>query len=529
MMYSSRHSKRGRSGRRKKKSQLYTNFHCDPEPWQGSPPQTPPSSDDEQSAPVSVAGLHATRNASLRSGAAVAKAFAVAPTLSTKNRGRRINSVKRKISKYVKMQNANVLQNRQPARAQCTAPVPLPLFVKKKTKGRSKQTAPVPMPHHILKAKSKSKKKSTTKQISRTRTKAKRESEKLQMMSMREQIAQISLAKANQRSLVTANAPRNPNPMPMPTQTPTDICTAPLFDDATDVDFGLIPDAYFIGYGNEALLTTETSDRNLQNGSREMSSAMDMRIDEIQNMKDLDQIDELDEPQRNNQNNQKQQTKPTAQMSPQSNGSMSGAEIIANCCVSGQSGNNSASGFPQQSPESYNVLSDLTDFSISDGSHKNIEMELEREIEMELEPLDGPVISSVSQMDLIEMETVIDEGDENASIATDYIGDDKFNMLAQEIMFESIEYPMQQTQPLVGGEPCVPDKQQQQPPSFQMPPYQPYSQYTAGSSSTDYSYRYQCPVTTNIWAEPKRAQSAKTLAGLLMNGLEPISTKMFTL
>lgn len=522
MMYSSRHSKRGRSSRRKKKSALYTNFHCDPEPWQGSPPQTPPSSDDEQSAPVSVA-----RNASLRSGAAVAKAFAVAPTLSTKNRGRRINSVKRKISKYVKMQNANVLQNRQPARAQCTAPVPLPLFVKKKMKSRSKQTAPVPMPHHILKAKSKSKKKSTAKQISRTRIKAKREN--LQMISMQQQqIAQMSLAKANQRSLVTANAPRNPNPMP----TPTNICTAPIIDDADGVDFGLIPDAYFIGYGNEALLTTETGDRNLQNGSREMSSAMDMmdvNIDEIQNMKDLDV---LDEPQRNNQTSKKQTSaaKPKMHLSPQSNGSLSGAEIIANCCVSGQSGNNSANGFLQ---DSYNVLSDLTDFSISDGSHKNIEMELEREIEMELEPLCGSLMdnamASVSKMDLIEMKTVgIDEGDENAS--TDYFGDDKFNMLAQEIMFESIEYPMQQqTQPMI--EPYLPSKQQQQqqPPSFQMPPYQPYSQYTAGSSSTDYSYRYQCPVSTNIWAEPKRAQSAKTLAGLLMNGLEPISTKMFTL
>jgi len=166
-------------------------------------------------------------------------------------------------------------------------------------------------------------------------------------------------------------------------------------------------------------------------------------------------------------------------------------------------------------------------------------MELEREIEMELEvePLGGAVMDnalmeSASKMDLIEMKTVgIDEGDENAS--TDYFGDDKFNTLAQEIMFESIEYPMQQTQPMIDREPCLPSKQQQQqqqqPPSFQMPPYQPYSQYTAGSSSTDYSYRYQCPVTTNIWAEPKRAQSAKTLAGLLMNGLEPISTKMFTL
>merc|ERR1719509_565762 len=137
---------------------------------------------------------------------------------------------------------------------------------------------------------------------------------------------------------------------------------------------------------------------------------MDVNIDEIQNMKDLDQ---LDEPQRNNQTSKKQTsaTKPTEHLSPQSNGSLSGAEIIANCFVSGQSGNNSANGFLQQSLDSYNVLSDLTDFSISDGSHKNIEMELEREIEMELEPLGGAVMdnalmASVSKMDLIEMKTV---------------------------------------------------------------------------------------------------------------------------
>merc|ERR1712013_972010 len=98
--------------------------------------------------------------------------------------------------------------------------------------------------------------------------------------------------------------------------------------------------------------------------------------------------------------------------------------------------------------DTYNVLSDLTDFSISGGSHKNIEMEIEREIEMELEmePLEGNLMmamASVSKMDLLEMDvnTIgIDEGDENEL----YFGDDKFNMVAQEIMFESMELPTQQ-------------------------------------------------------------------------------------
>jgi len=539
--YSSRHSRRGR---RKKKSALYTNFHCDPDPWQGSPPQTPPSSDDEQPAPVSVA-----RNSSLRQGAAVAKAVAVAPTLSTKNRGRRINSVKRKISKYVKMQNANDLHaNRQPTRPQCTAPVPLPLFVKKK---KTKKTAPVPMPHHFAQSKSKSKPKSkkklVMKRVPRTERRAKAKRENLckpSMKIMQQQIAQMSMEKKakKQKRLVTANAPRNPNPisipkprpsppppkaiqtqtrkpMPMPIPPTTAIPTPPrIEDDSENIDFGLIPDAYFIGYSHDASLATEAQNRSI---SQEPElDLMDINITEIQNLKDL---------------KEKQHTpvfaaKPKEHLSPQSNGSLSGAEIIVNCCVSGQSGHNSANGFLQHQ-DSYNVLSDLTDFSISDGSHKNIEMELEREIEieMELEPLgecpigveyDLDPMASVSKMDLdrIEMRTVgIDEGDENE----DFFGDEKFNMLAQEIMFET-EHP---TQPI---EPPIPSKRQQ-PPSFQMPPYQPYSQFTAGSSSQDYSYRYQCPVTTNIWAEPKRAQSAQTLAGLLMNGLEPISTKMFTL
>jgi len=513
--YSSRNSRRGRNGRRKKKSALYTNFHCDPDPWQGSPPQTPPSSDDESAAPVSVA-----RNSSLRSGAAVAKAVAIAPSLSTKNRGRRINSVKRKISKYVNRQNANVLQNRQPARPQCTAPVPLPLFVKKKIKSKSKQTAPVPMPHHITHSKSKSKSKKKVKMVPR----------------MSRHIAQMSTAKKNKRALVTANAPRNPNQMPI--TTPTDIPTPQHFDDeAADVDaksemidFGLIPDAYFIGYGNEALLTAESGDRNAPNGSRESETGrtmdmMDVNIAEIQNLQDLD------EPQRMEQTMKKQTlaTKPKEHLSPQSNGSLSGAEIVANHI--GQL-SDSANGqlFLQ---DSYNVLSDLTDFSISDGSHKNIEMEIEREIEMELEmePLEGNLMmamASVSKMDLLEMDVKtigIDEGDENEH----YFGDDKFNMLAQEIMFESMELPTQQRTLESGHSSKQQQQQPQQPPSFQMPPYQPYSKYTADASSQDYSYRYQCPVSTNIWAEPKRAQSANTLAGLLMNGLEPISTKMFTL
>jgi len=552
--YSSRHSRR--AGRRKKKSALYTNFHCDPDPWQGSPPQTPPSSDDESPAPVSVA-----RNSSLhRSGAAVAKAVAVAPTLSTKNRGRRINSVKRKISKYVKMQNANVLQSRQPTRPQCTAPVPLPLFVKKK---KTKKTAPVPMrpsmPPRLLQSKAKSKKKAKLKLIPRTERRAKAKRDSLcrpSMKMMQQQIAQISLEKKAKKRLVTANAPRNPPrnpPMPMPISTrpsppppiplPTQITvtppqmteivtvTPPRFDDDIEVDevsepidLALIPDAYFIGYSHEA----ENRSMSQANGSREAEELdmMDINIAEIQNLQDLQQ---------QQQQQQKQEAafamKPKLGLSPQSNGSLSGAEIIANVnlCVSGQSGNNLL-----QHQDSYNVLSDLTDFSISDGSHKEIEMELEREIEIEMElepmPLEGTALPFGSEIDVdrIEMKTVgIDEGDENG--VEDYFGDDKFNMLAQEIMFES-EHPIQpMEQPCSQYTSQQPSPQRPQPQSFQMPPYQPYSQYTAGSSSTDYSYRYQCPVTQNIWAEPKRAQSAKTLAGLLMNGLEPISTKMFTL
>merc|ERR1719403_620354 len=129
---------------------------------------------------------------------------------------------------------------------------------------------------------------------------------------------------------------------------------------------------------------------------------MDVNIDEIQNLQDLDVQQQQHQQQQFEQFGAKAKravaaTKHKEYSSPQSNGSLSGADIIANCCAPRQSGNNSANGFLQ---DSYHVLSDLshlTDFSISEGSHKNIEIELERDIEMELETVNG---------DDIDMETV---------------------------------------------------------------------------------------------------------------------------
>lgn len=324
------------------------------------------------------------------------------------------------------------------------------------------------------------------------------------------------ITKIKKRGMVTANAPRNPNPVPKPTLiVPPQISEDELSE---TINSGLIPDAYFTGYDHEVLLsvTQDDNDRTMSRtgGLRKVQDMMDVNIAEIQSLQDFDTLHQR---QQFHEKRCPSSAKSKEYSSPQSNGSLSGGEIITNCCAAGLSGNNSTNGFLQ---DSYNVLSDLTDFSISDSSHKNIEMELEREIEMELEASDavcqvlGGMTGTVSKTNLVERKTMgIEEGDEQE---VDF-GDEKFNILAQEIMHETFEQ--------LG----TPSKQQQQPEPFQMPPYQPYSQYAAGSSSQDYSYRYQCPVSTNIWAEPKRAQSAKTLAGLLMNGLEPISTKMFTL
>jgi len=130
-------------------------------------------------------------NLSLSSGLTGSSAETVAPApiiihaqseIDNTERRRRVNEVKRKISQYVKMENANVLQSAQFTRKQTklqvkkTAPVPLPFTYSigeheivdskkakiraithkqkqwkqgKKSKGKQKQTAMVPLPPHL--------------------------------------------------------------------------------------------------------------------------------------------------------------------------------------------------------------------------------------------------------------------------------------------------------------------------------------------------------------------------------------------
>jgi len=280
---------------------LYTRFRSDPDPWQGSPPKTPPSSDDENdenmqhsnSNSSSSSNLHYSHqqhhqhhrlrthiqraafhnlgsnmniknkpmetpnstktnssgntktsshrnsnsnsnkavknksdrgnnvksdvssdeygmnsnpsNISISSGFTRSSCETVAPApiiINTRsemgNQGcrRRLNEVKRKISKYVKMENAHVLQSAQFTHKQTklnvkkTAPVPLPFAIandevmdskklkikaitskqkqskqqkQQKSKHKQKQTAPVPLPAHLINP-SKSTLKTKTKQ-----------------------------------------------------------------------------------------------------------------------------------------------------------------------------------------------------------------------------------------------------------------------------------------------------------------------------------------------------------------------------
>merc|ERR1712130_478681 len=174
-MYSKSKRKKGR------KSVLYTQFRCTSEPWQSSPPQTP---DDENNAENVAPKRFATKrrniayqnnndnrseyaiNSNLSIGSGLtqpcSQTVAPAPTIksnhSNNNRYRRplrsrtINDVKKNISKYVKMENANVLQSHQYTKKQTklnikTAPVPIP-FIKShhdkksiKSKQKQKQTS----------------------------------------------------------------------------------------------------------------------------------------------------------------------------------------------------------------------------------------------------------------------------------------------------------------------------------------------------------------------------------------------------
>jgi len=220
-MYSStRHGRRGRNRRRKgRKLTIHSHFSHEPEPWQNPPPQTPPSSDDEQPATPPPPPQQLLPRARLPSTTTTASALRKVGVAPKSNSRRRLNTVRRKISKYVKLENASVLQSVQPQYTQCTAPVPLPRFVKSvKSKVKVKQTAPVPLPTHILHSKSKKKSKAAAARPKASRSRAK--------VSCRPKSSSHSKSAANPKSnsrhrpsrspprrecLVTANAPRNPH------------------------------------------------------------------------------------------------------------------------------------------------------------------------------------------------------------------------------------------------------------------------------------------------------------------------------
>jgi len=187
--------------RRANRSQLYTGVRCDPEPWQGSPPQTPPSSDDENEIP------------------------------SIMNK----ESVKTKISKYIKAQNENLLpsqqyikyQKKQRLNVTKTAPVP---FINKDNDDEKtpKTTAPAPIMSHLLNSK---------------KPKESKLSNKIRGISIPER------TRINDETL-------DESPLNIPTPDHIDI----------DIDFDSIPEAYYIGHDtNIDLLSSDDEQLSRKN------------------------------------------------------------------------------------------------------------------------------------------------------------------------------------------------------------------------------------------------------------------------
>jgi len=187
--------------RRANRSQLYTGVRCDPEPWQGSPPQTPPSSDDENEIP------------------------------SIMNK----ESVKTKISKYIKAQNENLLpsqqyikyQKKQRLNVTKTAPVP---FINKDNDDEKtpKTTAPAPIMSHLLNSK---------------KPKESKLSNKIRGISIPER------TRINDETLDESS-------LNIPTPDHIDI----------DIDFDSIPEAYYIGHDtNIDLLSSDDEQLSRKN------------------------------------------------------------------------------------------------------------------------------------------------------------------------------------------------------------------------------------------------------------------------
>merc|ERR1740123_1199682 len=179
---------------------------------------------------------------------------------------RTINNVKRNISKYVKMENANALQSRKQTAHIKTAPVPY----SNSKKSKSRQTAPVPLPPHLITAKLnklKNMKQQQQKQLKSLSCSNNRAARRRKLQRAQKQTAPAPPPPAKRKSnaaakskRVTASAPINPNKKKM-----LNMNAKPFITNSSDsndeipqpqiiphksdeeVDIRLIPDAYFIG------------------------------------------------------------------------------------------------------------------------------------------------------------------------------------------------------------------------------------------------------------------------------------------
>jgi len=300
------HHNGGRRRRKGRKSLIYTRFRCDPDPWQGSPPKTPPSSDDENDNTLPIKTSHHSSITHLN------KNININVNNNNNNNNRqRINIVKRKLSKYVKMENANVLQSsHQFMRKQTklnikkTAPVPIPIFTtnnnnnnnnisttkqmkQQKELKQQKQTAPVPIPLHLMNLKSKSKSKLKPKHKTKTKSKSKSKMKtknktkikpnkvilttKQNKLEINDNISSLSTSLStintvkddgDDGDIEYSSSNQNLADTYFDIVTPTkQINNNNNIDKQELIDFASIPEAYYIGYDNNMPILTQNSSK----------------------------------------------------------------------------------------------------------------------------------------------------------------------------------------------------------------------------------------------------------------------------
>ena len=274
----------------------------------------------------------------------------------------------------------------------------------------------------------------------------------------------------------------------------------PEGEDKENIDFALIPEAYYVGF--------DVTDLSAINGhtvtptaTMDADDVMAIDIAVIQNLIDDPMADSLSVEMADVVVDGDKLKRPQIQCvdSPTtttSRGSVSGTEITS-FHGADLSGTNSLN------DHSYNVLSETTDFT-------NSEEQTEDRVAVQTEDVDAVSVRNEEK---------------------EYFNDDQFHLLAEQIMHED-----EWTDTHRGTAAHSVQSQHRSPSHLQYGQYHHLQSLSAQYQPFRRSELSKSATSRNIWREPPSPSSSnvgrlggractQTLAGLLMNGLEPISSQ----